>query len=153
MDHVILLYCGGSGNDQFELVGMKPHMLTFEKQSQFNELVAIVRVVMNVGCDLRLQRRYDMGEGAIDVMPPLGLEDECQLYKTCARDSGLKGANVVAKVAPLPSGEITVHITGMPTKEVSLGSEFVKANSEALNLALVRDEFDADMFDPNPGNE
>jgi hypothetical protein len=28
-----------------------------------------------------------------------------------------------------------------------------KANSEALNLALVRDEFDANTFDQNPGNE
>jgi hypothetical protein len=28
-----------------------------------------------------------------------------------------------------------------------------KANSEALNLALVRDEFDANAFDQNPGNE
>jgi hypothetical protein len=28
-----------------------------------------------------------------------------------------------------------------------------KENLEALNLALVRDEFDADTFDPNPDNE
>jgi hypothetical protein len=36
---------------------------------------------------------------------------------------------------------------------VCLGSELAKANSEALSLALVRDEFDADTFDENPGNE
>jgi hypothetical protein len=29
----------------------------------------------------------------------------------------------------------------------------VKVNSEALNLALVRDEFDADTLNPNHGNE
>jgi hypothetical protein len=36
---------------------------------------------------------------------------------------------------------------------VCLDSELAKANSEALSLALVRDEFDADTFDENPGNE
>jgi hypothetical protein len=33
------------------------------------------------------------------------------------------------------------------THMVSLGSELVKTNSESLNLALVRDEFDADTLD------
>ncbi len=61
MDRIILLYFGGSINEQFELVGMRPHMLTFENLPSFNELVARVRAVMNVGCDLRLHRRYDMG--------------------------------------------------------------------------------------------
>jgi hypothetical protein len=36
-------------------------MYTFEKSSSFNEMVARVRTIMNVGCDLRLHRRYDMG--------------------------------------------------------------------------------------------
>jgi hypothetical protein len=61
MDHVILLQFGGSVNEQFELVGMRPHMLTFENPPPFNELVARVRVVMNTGCDLCLHDRYDMG--------------------------------------------------------------------------------------------
>jgi hypothetical protein len=64
MDRAILLYFGGSVSEQFELVGMRPHVLTFEKLHSFNELVARVRAVMNIGCELRLQGRYDMG--AID---------------------------------------------------------------------------------------
>jgi hypothetical protein len=43
---------------------MRLHMLTFEKPSSFNELVARVRAIINVGCDMRLHGRYDMG--AID---------------------------------------------------------------------------------------
>jgi hypothetical protein len=43
---------------------MRLHMLTFEKLPSFNELVARVRTVINVGCDMRLHGRYDMG--AID---------------------------------------------------------------------------------------
>jgi hypothetical protein len=39
------------------------------------------------------------------------------------------------------------------THRVSLCSELVKINSESLNLALVRDEFDADTFDENFDNE
>jgi hypothetical protein len=58
---VILLHFGGSVSKQFELVGMSPHMLTFENPTSFNELVARVRAFMNVGCDLRLHGRYDMG--------------------------------------------------------------------------------------------
>jgi hypothetical protein len=58
---VILLHFGGSVSEQFELVGMRPHVLTFKKPPSFNELVARVRAVMNVRCDLRLHRRYDMG--------------------------------------------------------------------------------------------
>ncbi len=91
------------------------------------------------------------------------------MYKSCASQSGLKGAEVVAEIAPLPSGEITVQETGVMTEEiivdpiaveqaiqeewqgathrVSLGSELAKTNSEALNLAVVTDEFDADTFD------
>jgi hypothetical protein len=61
MNHVIFLHFGGSVNDQFELVGMRLHVLTFEKPPSFNELVARVWTVMNVGCELRLHGRYDMG--------------------------------------------------------------------------------------------
>jgi hypothetical protein len=81
----------------------------------------------------------------------------------------LKGAEVVAEMAQLPGSEIIVHETGMrieetiadpiavdqPSQEecqgvthrVSLTSELAKINSKSLNLALVRDEFDADTFD------
>jgi hypothetical protein len=48
------------------------------------------------------------GSRPIYVVLPLGSEDEWQLYKSCASQSGLKGAEVVAEIAPLPSGEITV---------------------------------------------
>jgi hypothetical protein len=47
MDRVIFLQFGGSVNKQFELVGMRPHVLTFENPSSFNELVARVRAVIN----------------------------------------------------------------------------------------------------------
>jgi hypothetical protein len=36
---------------------------------------------------------------------------------------------------------------------VSLASELAKTNSEALNLAVVTDEFDTDMFDENVDTE
>jgi hypothetical protein len=36
---------------------------------------------------------------------------------SCASQSGLKGAEVVAEITPLPDGEITVHETGVTTKE------------------------------------
>jgi hypothetical protein len=62
MDHVILLNFGGPVSKQFELVDMRPHVLTFEKSPSFNEMVARVRAVMNVECDLRLHGRYDMGK-------------------------------------------------------------------------------------------
>jgi hypothetical protein len=61
MDRVILLQFGGSVNKQFKLVGMRPHMLTFENPPSFNELVDRVRSVMNTGCNLGLHDRYDMG--------------------------------------------------------------------------------------------
>jgi hypothetical protein len=77
MDRVIILQFGGSVNEQFELVGMRPHVLTFENPSSFNELVARVRAVMNTGCDLHLHGRYDMGGNRpIYMMLPLGFEDE-----------------------------------------------------------------------------
>jgi hypothetical protein len=56
MDRVILLQFGGSVNEQFELVGMRPHVLTFKNLSSFNELVARVRAVMNTGCDMHFAR-------------------------------------------------------------------------------------------------
>jgi hypothetical protein len=56
---------------------MRPHILTFEKSSSFNELVARVKVVMNVGYDLRLHGRYNMrGNKPIYVILPLRFEDE-----------------------------------------------------------------------------
>jgi hypothetical protein len=77
MNHVILLQFLGSVNEQFELVDMRPHVLTFENLSSFNELVARVRAVMNTGCDLCLHDRYDMrGNRPIYMMLPLGSEDE-----------------------------------------------------------------------------
>jgi hypothetical protein len=87
----------------------------------------------------------------------------------------LKGAKVVAKIAPLPVDEINVHDTGVMIEEtiadpiaveqvsqeewqgvthrVNLGSELVKINSEALNLAVVTDEFDANTFVENVDTE
>jgi hypothetical protein len=64
---------------------------------------------MNVGCDLYLHERYDMGGNRpIYMMLPLGSKDELQLYKSCASESGLKGAEVVVEIAPLSGGEINV---------------------------------------------
>jgi hypothetical protein len=60
MHRVILLHFDGSVNEQFELVGMRPHVFIFEKPPSFNELVARVRAVMNVRCDVHLHGRYDM---------------------------------------------------------------------------------------------
>jgi hypothetical protein len=77
MDRVILLQFGGSVNEQFELVGMRPYVLAFENRASFNELVARVRAVMNTRCDLRLHDRYDMGGNKpIYMILPLGSEDE-----------------------------------------------------------------------------
>jgi hypothetical protein len=96
------------------------------------------------------------------------------LYKACARDSGLKGAEVIAEVMPSTCGGIIVHQTVM-TEEViadpiaveqlsqeevqnvnqrlSLGSEMAKANSDFHDLALATDEFDAKMLEDEPIND
>jgi hypothetical protein len=77
MDRVILLYFSGSVNEQFELVGIRPHVLTFEKPPSFNYLVATVRTIMNIGCEVQLHGRYDIrGNRLIYVILPLAFEDE-----------------------------------------------------------------------------
>jgi hypothetical protein len=74
---------------------------------------------MNVGCDVCLHERYDMsGNRPIYVMLPLGSEDEWQVYKSCASESGLKGAEVVEKIALLPSGEIIVQEISVTTVKI-----------------------------------
>jgi hypothetical protein len=87
----------------------------------------------------------------------------------------LKGAEVVGVITPLSVSEIVVHEDGVTTEEtivdpitieqpsqeelqgvthtVSLASELAKTNSEALNLAVVTDEFDANTFDENVDTE
>jgi hypothetical protein len=87
----------------------------------------------------------------------------------------LTGAEIVGIIAPLSAGEIVVHEDGVPTEEtipdpivieqssqeelqgvthrVSLASELAKINSEALNLAVVTDEFDSNTFDENVDTE
>jgi hypothetical protein len=96
------------------------------------------------------------------------------LYKACARDSGLKGAEVIAEVMSSMCGGIIVHQTAM-TEEViadpiaveqlsqeevqnvnqrlSLGSEMAKANSDFHDLALATDEFDVKMLEDEPIND
>jgi hypothetical protein len=112
------LHFGWSVNEQFELVGMRSHVLMFEKSPSFNDLVTRVKAAMNIGCDVRLHRMYDMGGNRpIYVMLPLGSEDELQLYKSCASQSGLKGAEVVAEITLLPVGEINIHETSVTTGE------------------------------------
>jgi hypothetical protein len=93
------------------------------------------------------------------------------LYKSYASQSGLKSAEVVGVIAPLFAGEITVHEDDVTTEKtiadpitieqpsqeelqgvthmISLASELVKINSEALNLAVVIDEFDVNTFGEN----
>jgi hypothetical protein len=147
---------------------MRPHVLTFAKPDSFNEFAARVRTVMNVEYELMLHGKYDMGSNRpIYIMLPLGSEDEWQFYKSCARQSGLKGAEVVAEMAPLSGGEITMHemsvtinetiadpiVVEQTSQEEWQASELVKINPKSLNLAVVRDEFDADMFDENLDNK
>jgi hypothetical protein len=60
MDHVILLHFSGSVSEQFKLVSIRRQVLTFENPPSFTELIARVRAVMNVRCDLPLHRKYDM---------------------------------------------------------------------------------------------
>jgi hypothetical protein len=78
MDRVILLHFGGSVNEQFELVGIRFHVLTFEKPSSFNGLVARVNGVMNVGCDVHLYERYDFGGNRLTyvMLPANGLSSD-----------------------------------------------------------------------------
>jgi hypothetical protein len=77
MDRVILLHFSGSVIEQFDLINMRRQVLTFQNRPSFNDLVARVRTVMNVGCDVRLHGRYNMGGNRpIYVMLPLGSEDE-----------------------------------------------------------------------------
>jgi hypothetical protein len=96
------LHFGGLLSEQFELVGMRNQAFTFQNPPSFNDLVARVRTIMNVECDLCLHGRYDMcSNRPIYVMLPLGSENEWQLYKSYASQSGLKGAEVVAEIAPL----------------------------------------------------
>jgi hypothetical protein len=77
MDRVILLHFSGSVIEQFDLVNMRRQVLTFQNRPSFNDLVARVRTVMNVGCDVRLHGRYNMGGNRpIYMMLPLGSEDE-----------------------------------------------------------------------------
>jgi hypothetical protein len=77
MDRVILLQFDESVKEQFELVDMRSHVLTFKNLPSFNELVARVRTVMNTGCDPCLHGRYDMGGNRlIYMMLLLGSEDE-----------------------------------------------------------------------------
>jgi hypothetical protein len=59
----------------------------------------------------------------------------------------------VVEIAPWSGGEINVQKWQGGTQKVSLGSKLVKTNSEALNLAMVTDEFDADTFDENINTE
>jgi hypothetical protein len=119
MDRAILLYFGGSITEQFELVGMRHQVLTFQNRPSFNDLVARVGVVTNVGCDLHLHERYDLGGNRpFYVMQPLGSEDESQLYKSCASQSGWKGAEVVVKIALLSGGKINVHEMGVMIEEI-----------------------------------
>jgi hypothetical protein len=116
MDRVTILHFGGSISEQFELVDMRSYVLTFEKSPSFNELVARVRAAMNVECDIRLHRRYDMGDNRpIYVILPLGSKDELQLYKSCASQSGLKGVEIVAEIASLLVSEINVHKMSVTT--------------------------------------
>jgi hypothetical protein len=87
----------------------------------------------------------------------------------------LKSAEVVGVIALLSADEITVHEDGVTMEEtitdpimteqpnqeelqgvthmVSLASELVKTNSEALNLAVVANEFEEDTFDENVDTE
>jgi hypothetical protein len=114
------------------------------------------------------------GNRPVYVMLPLRSEDKWKLHKECARDSGLKGAEVIAEVVPLTGGEMLVQGTGMTeevivdpivleqlsqdechnvTHRVSLGREMAKSHLEFRNLVLANNEFDVNILDNEPSNE
>jgi hypothetical protein len=56
---------------------MRRQVLMFQNRSSFNDLIDRVNAVMNIGCDVCLHERYNMGGNRpIYVMLPLGSEDE-----------------------------------------------------------------------------
>jgi hypothetical protein len=61
------------------------------------------------------------------------------LYKSCARQSGLKGAEVVSEIAQLPGGEIIVQEMGVTTEEIIVDPITVEQMSqEELHGATYR---------------
>jgi hypothetical protein len=59
------------------------------------------------------------------------------VYKSCASQSGLKGAKVVAEIAPLPCGEITVHEIGVTIEETVAGPIAVEQLSKRSGRVLL----------------
>jgi hypothetical protein len=49
------------------------------------------------------------------------------LYKSCGSQSGLKGVEVAAEIAPLHVGEIIIHETGVMIEETVSGPIAVEA--------------------------
>jgi hypothetical protein len=78
------------------------------------------------------------GNRPIYVMLPLRSEDGWLLYKSCASESGLNGAELVAEIAPLPSGEISVQETGVMTEEIIVDPIAVEQASQEEVLILCR---------------
>jgi hypothetical protein len=61
------------------------------------------------------------------------------LYKSCARQSGLKSAEVVSEIAQLPGGEIIVQEMGVTTEEIIVDPITVEQMSqEELHSATHR---------------
>jgi hypothetical protein len=74
---------------------------------------------------------------SIYVMLPLGSEEEWHLHKTYARDSGLKGAEVVAECAPLHGGVMTVHMMGMTMEGIIVDPIVIEVPSEERGVLLI----------------
>jgi hypothetical protein len=66
------------------------------------------------------------------------------LYKSCASESGLKGAEVIAEIVSLPSGEITVQEIGVTTEEIVVDPTVVEqAIQEELHVLLIGSAWEA----------
>jgi hypothetical protein len=67
-------------------------------------------------------------------MLPLWSKNKWQLYKSCASQSGLKGAEVVAETTMLPIGEINVHNTGVTIEEIIVVTNEFNVDTFAENI-------------------
>jgi hypothetical protein len=127
MDCVIILYYGGSVNEQFELICMRRHFLTFEKLPQFKELVCRARSSVASGPGTMRQRNmnsyFTQREGG-------------RLYGTARTDQQEYGAEFELNGSkPSVANPKRIFLTSLVKSASKLSSTFHTSPSEGCTMS------------------
>jgi len=143
MDRNVVLFNGGSVNEEGVLEKMKRTVMIFSVPPSLNGIVENVKKILTLNCEFSLMGRYDAGAGSKSyyVTVPLCNKEDWRNYKECVRESAVKCAEVICtlghKVVMTAENVVPVETQEAVTTCIVVAQEYARVTTGDVVVSTV----------------